>query len=130
MLKQDAGIDKRKVTAWMLNRLPDLKPPLKFSLITGGHSNLTYKCVDQAGVAYVLRRPPLGNVLESAHDMVREHRIVSAMDKSLVPVAPIHGLCEDIRINGAPFYLMGFVEGLVLHDVVHARTLSWKIVRV
>ena len=126
MLKDDAGIDNRKVTAWMRNRLPDLKPPLKFSLITGGHSNLSYKCVDQAGAAYVLRRPPLGNVLESAHDMVREHRIVSAMDKSLVPVAPIHGLCEDIRINGAPFYLMGFVEGLVLHDVVHARTLSME----
>ena len=126
MMKEDAGIDNGKVTAWMLNRLPDLKPPLTFSLITGGHSNLTYKCVDQDNAAYVLRRPPLGNVLESAHDMVREHRIVSAMDKSLVPVAPIHGLCEDIRINGAPFYLMGFVEGLVLHDVTQVRTLSME----
>ena len=117
MLKDDAGINNRKVTAWMLNRLPDLKPPLTFSLITGGHSNLTYKCVDQAGVAYVLRRPPLGNVLESAHDMVREHRIVSAMDKSLVPVAPIYGLCEDIRINGAPFYLMSEHVVKVLSDL-------------
>ena len=68
-------------------------PPVNFSLITGGHSNLTYRCEDSAGNACVLRRPPLGHVLESAHDMGREHKIIDALKDSEVPVAQNFGLC-------------------------------------
>lgn len=118
------GINDEPVTAWLQERLPELEPPLEFSLIAGGHSNLTYRFVDQRGADYVLRRPPLGHVLESAHDMGREHRIVSALAGSEVPVAPTHGLCEDAEVNGAPFYIMGFVAGAVLHDADSARALS------
>ena len=63
------GIELDPVTAWASARIPGLKPPLTFSLIAGGHSNLTYRFVDAAGEVHVLRRPPLGHVLESAHDM-------------------------------------------------------------
>jgi aminoglycoside phosphotransferase (APT) family kinase protein len=104
-------------------QIPDLAPPLEFTLIAGGHSNLTYRFVDRKGAAYVLRRPPLGHVLESAHDMGREHRIISALQGSSVPVAPTHGLCRDLAVNGAPFYVMGFVEGAVLHDTASAEQL-------
>jgi len=86
-----------------------------FSLIAGGHSNLTYRCVDASGAAYVLRRPPLGHVLESAHDMGREHKIVSALQGSRVPVAEICGLCKDVSVNEAPFYVMRFVDGTVFN---------------
>jgi len=110
------GIDIDGVTPWLAERIEGLKPPLTFTLIAGGHSNLTYRFVDQKGSAYVLRRPPLGHVLESAHDMGRENRIVSALADSGVPVAPTFGFCEDPEVNGAPFYVMGFVEGSVLHD--------------
>lgn len=110
------GIEIERVTSWLVEQIPGLTPPLDFSLIAGGHSNLTYRFVDQQGDAYVLRRPPLGHVLESAHDMGREHRIVSALSDSGVPVAPTHGFCEDAEVNGAPFYIMGFVDGVVLHD--------------
>jgi len=110
------GVRAEPVTRWLCEAIPDLQPPLVFSLIAGGHSNLTYKFVDARGEAYVLRRPPLGHVLESAHDMGREHRIVSALAGSEVPVAPTYGLCQDPEVNGAPFYVMGYVEGLVLHD--------------
>ncbi len=110
------GIDEAKVTAWLVERIDGLQPPLRFSLIAGGHSNLTYRFVDQAGTACVLRRPPLGNVLESAHDMGREHRIIAALRDSEVPVAPALALCADAAVNGAPFYVMGHVEGDVLHD--------------
>ena len=116
------GIDEDKVTAWLVERIDGLKPPLRFSLIAGGHSNLTYRFVDQAGAAYVLRRPPLGNVLESAHDMGREHRIIAALQDSDVPVAPALGLCPDAAVNGAPFYVMGYVEGAVLHDAAAAES--------
>ena len=119
-----AGIDEERVTGWLVERIPTLVPPLSFSLIAGGHSNLTFRFVDSQGAAYVLRRPPLGHVLESAHDMSREHRIVSAMAASAVPVAPTYGLCSDSAVNGAPFYVMGFVAGTVLHDAEAARTMS------
>ena len=118
------GINEEKVTAWLCDQIEGLAPPLQFTLIAGGHSNLTYRFVDRNRRAYVLRRPPLGHVLESAHDMSREHRIVSALQGSAVPVAPTFGLCEDKEINGAPFYIMGFVDGLVLHDAQAAAGLA------
>ena len=62
----------------------------------------------------MLRRPPLGHVLQSAHDMGREHRIIDALRDTDVPVANALGLCDDVDVNGAPFYLMDFVEGAVL----------------
>jgi aminoglycoside phosphotransferase (APT) family kinase protein len=66
----------------------------------------------------VLRRPPLGHVLESAHDMGREHKIIAALATTPVPVAPTYGLCSDAAVNGAPFYVMKFVDGLVLNDSI------------
>ena len=71
----------------------------------------------------MLRRPPLGHVLESAHDMGREHKIVSALGPTDVPVAPVFGLCTDVSVNDAPFYVMGFVEGIVLHGATVAVTI-------
>jgi len=110
------GIAAAAVTDWLAAHVPVLEPPVTYALIAGGHSNLTYACTDRAGHRYVLRRPPLGHVLESAHDMAREWRIVSALAGSGVPVAPTHGLCQNVAVNGAPFFVMGFVEGTVLHD--------------
>ncbi len=68
----------------------------------------------------VLRRPPLGHVLATAHDMAREHRIIAAVGRTSVPVAPALGLCEDPDVNGAPFYVMGFVDGVVLDSADRA----------
>lgn len=118
------GIHADRVTAWLEQRIDDLQPPLSFSLIAGGHSNLTYAVTDRTGRRWVLRRPPLGHVLESAHDVGREHRIISALRDTDVPVAPTVGLCTDVEVNDAPFYVMEFVDGLVLHDAEAARTLS------
>ncbi|MEQ8664021.1 MAG: phosphotransferase family protein [Gammaproteobacteria bacterium] len=117
------GIAAGPVSAWLAAHVAGLTPPLSFHLIAGGHSNLTYACVDAAGRSWVLRRPPLGHVLESAHDMAREYRIISALAPSAVPVAPARGLCTDVTVNGAPFYVMDFVAGSVLHDRSSAATL-------
>ena len=62
----------------------------------------------------MLRRPPLGAVLATAHDMSREHRIIRALAPTRVPVPPALGLCTDESVNGAPFYVMDFVGGAVL----------------
>jgi aminoglycoside phosphotransferase (APT) family kinase protein len=117
------GVDAEAVTAWLSERVPALERPLAFSLIAGGHSNLTYLVTDTAGRRWVLRRPPLGLVLATAHDMGREHRIISALHGH-VPVAPVVGLSADASVNGAPFYVMDFVEGTVVRDVATAETLG------
>lgn len=118
------GIDPAGVTDWFTANVPGARPPLSFHLIAGGHSNLTYRVDDSAGGRWVLRRPPLGQVLATAHDMGREHRIISALGPTDVPVAPAVGLCSDDSVNGAPFYVMGFVDGRVLrtHDEAAALT--------
>ena len=110
------GIHSANVTAWFAENVKDATPPLSFELIAGGHSNLTFAVHDAAGRTFVLRRPPLGHVLESAHDMGREHRIISALAGSAVPLADTVGLCKDPAVNEAPFYVMNYVSGPVLHD--------------
>jgi aminoglycoside phosphotransferase (APT) family kinase protein len=105
------GIDAGKVTDWLVANTPPVEPPLTFELIAGGRSNLTYLVTDAAGRKLVLRRPPLSHVLASAHDMGREHRIISALRDSAVPVPEALGYCEDEAVNGRPFYVMAFVEG-------------------
>jgi aminoglycoside phosphotransferase (APT) family kinase protein len=110
------GIEAANLTAWFADRAPELVEPLRFEIIAGGRSNLTYRVDDAAGHAWVLRRPPLGHVLATAHDMAREHRIVSALGPTDVPVPTLLGLCEDDAVTGAPFYVMDFVEGAVVRD--------------
>ena len=117
------GINKTPVTKWLQEQVPGFSPPIEFNLITGGHSNLTFQCIDNKRQSCVLRRPPLGHVLESAHDMGREHKIIAALADSDVPVAHTYGLCTDPDVNGAPFYVMDFVDGLVPHDSVAAYTI-------
>jgi aminoglycoside phosphotransferase (APT) family kinase protein len=118
------GLDETKVTRWLADNIAGAEPPFTFDLIAGGRSNLTYKVEGADGRPMVLRRPPLGHVLESAHDMRREHTIISAVGKTDVPVAPALGLCTDVEINGAPFYVMGFVEGVVLDSPEKAALLA------
>ena len=115
------GIDIDAVTSWFVENVAGTTPPLRFELCVGGHSNLTYKVADAGGGAWVLRRPPLDHVLPTAHDMGREHRIIAALGPTPVPVPPAVGFCEDPTVNGAPFYVMGYVEGHVLHDADIAR---------
>jgi aminoglycoside phosphotransferase (APT) family kinase protein len=118
------GIDAAKVTAWFEANVPGAAGPLSFELIAGGHSNLTYAATDANGHVYVVRRPPLGQVLATAHDMSREHKIISALGPTDVPVAPALGLCTDEAVNGAPFYVMDFVDGQVLRDATSAQSIS------
>lgn len=107
------GINAPGVSAWFAEHVPGVELPLSFTLVAGGRSNLTYLVADAGGRRYVLRRPPTGHLLPTAHDMAREHRIISAMGPAGVPVPPALGLCQDDSVNGAPFYVMGFVDGVI-----------------
>jgi aminoglycoside phosphotransferase (APT) family kinase protein len=96
---------------------------LHAALIAGGKSNLTYRVTD--GVHdWVVRRPPLGHVLATAHDMAREHRVMSALSATTVPVPEMVALCEDPAVMGVPFYVMQFVEGAVLRRTAQSADLS------
>ncbi|MFF3896711.1 phosphotransferase family protein [Streptomyces sp. NPDC001812] len=106
------GLDLDRLSALLERERPGLvNGPLSGRLIEGGRSNLTYALSD--GTArWVVRRPPLGHVLATAHDMRREYRVVSALHPTAVPVPRTELLCEDEEVLGAPFYVMEFVDGV------------------
>ncbi|MER6431833.1 phosphotransferase family protein [Streptomyces sp900105245] len=105
------GLDLDRLRALLDRERPGLVTgPLTGRLIEGGRSNLTYALSDGTS-RWVVRRPPLGHVLATAHDMKREHRVIDALHPTGVPVPRPVLLCEDEEVLGAPFYVMEFVEG-------------------
>ena len=106
-------LDLARLEPYLRERLPPWDGPLTIAQFPGGHSNLTY-LLELGGRPIVLRRPPFGSKVKSAHDMGREHRILSRLyavyDKA--PRALLY--CQDLTVIGAPFYLMERVEGVVL----------------
>ncbi len=118
------GIDDEQVSAWLSDTVSGAVPPFGFDLIAGGRSNLTFRVTDAAGHSYALRRPPLSHVLPTAHDMAREFTVISALGPTDVPVPETLGLCTDPAVNGAPFYVMSFVEGHIVRDERAASELS------
>ncbi|QNP62505.1 phosphotransferase family protein [Streptomyces genisteinicus] len=105
------GLDPEQLRGRLDRERPGLvNGPLTARLIQGGRSNLTYAVTDGTN-RWVVRRPPLGHVLATAHDMKREHRVISALVGTAVPVPEPVLLCEDDSVLGAPFYVMEFVEG-------------------
>ncbi|MFE3882019.1 phosphotransferase family protein [Streptomyces lydicus] len=106
------GLDLERLREHLDRERPGLAGgPLRAQLIEGGRSNLTYRVTDGAA-SWVVRRPPLGHVLATAHDMRREHRVISALHETPVPVPEALLLCEDESVIGAPFYVMELVEGV------------------
>ena len=105
------GLDLPRLGAWFAEHVPEAGATLTARHISGGKSNLTYEVSDGAG-RWIVRRPPLGHVLATAHDMAREYRVMTALRETAVPVPRTYALCEDAEIVGAPFYVMEKVEGV------------------
>src|SRR3984885_2460760 len=123
-----------RLAGWLNDHVPGGPVELTdIQLIAGGRSNLTYRLtISGPGTGphgtqqphgtpqpdgtrqLVLRRPPLGHVLPTAHDMSREFRVLSALAGTRVPVAPLVAACTDDEVIGAPFYVMEYVPGVVL----------------
>jgi aminoglycoside phosphotransferase (APT) family kinase protein len=118
------GIDAEPLTRWLAGRLPELEPPLRFTRVGEGQSNLTFRVDDAAGRAVVLRRPPLGEILASAHDMDREHRILSGLAAAGARVPRPLAICDDASVTGAPFYVMEHADGLIVTKVETAERLA------
>ena len=118
------GLDVGRFDDWAARHLPECTPPVTAEMIVGGYSNLTYRVTDAASRSFAVRRPPLHGVLPSAHDMGREHRIISALRGTDVPVPDALAMCDDDDVLGAPFYVMAFVDGVVLSALSDVEELS------
>lgn len=104
------GLDLQHLGRWLATNIPGADEHVEATLIPGGKSNLTYAVAD-SDQAWIVRRPPLGHVLTTAHDMAREYRVMTALYQTDVPVPRTFGLCADDSVLGAPFYVMERVEG-------------------
>lgn len=110
------GLDMDRLQRWLASAVPEYSgAALSATVLAGGKSNLTYRVTDGQH-AWVVRRPPLGHVLATAHDMGREHRVMAALHDTAVPVPRVYCHCADTEVIGAPFYVMEFVDGSVYRD--------------
>ncbi|WP_276961756.1 MULTISPECIES: phosphotransferase family protein [Ferrimicrobium] len=107
-----------------IRRTANFTGHLNTTLCPGGRSNLTYRIQEASGRAVILRRPPQGVVLPTAHDMAREYRFLSVLSPLGFPVPTPIAFCDDLSLLGAPFYLMSEAKGLILRDQVGAQNLS------
>ncbi|MGD0376816.1 MAG: phosphotransferase family protein [Streptosporangiaceae bacterium] len=115
--------DAARLAGWLRQAgVGDVGELTGIELIAGGRSNLTYR-LDLGTARLVLRRAPLGHVLPTAHDMTREYRVLSALSGTDIPVPRPVAICQDDTIIGAPFYLMEFVDGVVLRSPEDGRKL-------
>ncbi|WP_037367346.1 phosphotransferase family protein [Amycolatopsis orientalis] len=105
------GLDLRQLGQWLPTAVPGAGSTLSATLLAGGKSNLTY-AVSDGTTTWIVRRPPIGHVLATAHDMAREYRVLAALQDTEVPVPTTFALCEDPDVLGAPFYVMERVEGV------------------
>jgi aminoglycoside phosphotransferase (APT) family kinase protein len=117
-----------RLAGWLNDHVPGGPVELTdIQLIAGGRSNLTYRLTVSGSDGtrqLVLRRPPLGHVLPTAHDMSREFRVLSALAGTRVPVAPLVAACSDDEVIGAPFYVMEYVPGVVLRTREDTKDLT------
>ena len=139
MSQDPAGLKLAPLTTWLTSAIPgfDGSAQVTADLLAGGRSNISYKLSDASGKQYVLRRPPLGNIMPTAHDMGREFRVLSGLNTVNYPVPLALGHCEDESIIGAHFMVMNFVDGMVVADqhdaqqldVEQAQRISYSLVR-
>lgn len=127
------GISVAEVTNWLGTQLEasgtELVGELDFHQIAGGRSNLTFKLTDESGNSWALRRPPTGNVLATAHDVGREHHVMSTLAPTPVPVPTMVAMCTDHTVTGADFFVMDWVEGSVVRNQNESEAFSPEIQR-
>jgi aminoglycoside phosphotransferase (APT) family kinase protein len=117
-----SGLHEGIVGDWILGLRLGFEAPLRFERIGNGQSNLTYRVTDLPGSRAVLRRPPFGPPLPSAHDVAREHRILSALEVTPVPVPVVLGFTDDAMVTDVPLLLTQFVDGPIAGELdAHER---------
>jgi aminoglycoside phosphotransferase (APT) family kinase protein len=108
------GIYAESLARWWEHHVAASHTPLRIDLIAGGHSNLTYRVRDADGRSFALRRPPLGDLPRSAHNVLREYAILAALKSTQLPVPSVAAQCSELEVIGAPFYVMRWVDGAII----------------
>jgi aminoglycoside phosphotransferase (APT) family kinase protein len=109
------GLDLRALQAYFDEHVAECRGPLQADIVAGGRSNLTYRITDGT-TEWALRRPPMGGLTPSAHDVGREYRVMAALRDSGIAVPLTVSLCTDPAVIGAPFTVVSWVEGTVLRS--------------
>lgn len=117
------GLDLDRLGVWLSETVPGAAQQVTATVIAGGKSNLTY-VVSDGEREWIVRRPPLGHVLATAHDMGREYRVMTALRDSRVPVPRTYGHCEDLDVVGSPFYVMERMPGTPYRSASELETLG------
>src|SRR5579871_662756 len=128
-------IDEPRLQAYLARTMPGDDAPLRVERVFGGHSNETFY-IGRGDQEWVLRRPPRGPLLPTAHDVLREYRVLKALNNTGVPTPRVLLACDDTSIIGAPFYLMERKYGIVIRDELPAyasgpavcRTISKELI--
>jgi aminoglycoside phosphotransferase (APT) family kinase protein len=120
-----AGPLPHGLTAWLVGHVPGAVAPFSHVPLAGGNSNVTILLEDAAGQRTVLRRPPAGTALDTAHDVLREARILSALGQGGTPVPAVIATCEDRAVIDVPFMIMRYVDGISCHGAEDARSLEY-----
>jgi aminoglycoside phosphotransferase (APT) family kinase protein len=118
------GIDLAALEPWLRARLPAAPPPFRLERLAGGRSNLTFLLADAMGGEWVLRRPPLGPRQATAHDVLREGRIMAALAPTAVPVPRVLGGEDGLGPDGAPLLLMERAPGVTVRGAAAVRELG------
>ncbi len=119
-VRADEDLDAARLAAWLRGKLPGSEGMFELGQFGGGHANLTY-LLRFGETEYVLRRPPLGPIAPSSHDMAREHRVLAGLWR-VYPLAPrSYLLCPDESVIGAPFHVMERRRGIVIRTDLPAR---------
>ena len=120
------GLPLEPLIARLATDLPEFSggPACTATLLAAGRSNLTYAVTDCAGRRWAIRRPPLGHIMPSAHDMRREFTVLSGLSRAAYPVPRPRLLCQDHDVIGADFLVMDFVDGTVISDRDDAARLT------
>jgi aminoglycoside phosphotransferase (APT) family kinase protein len=124
-----SGFDLPGFVAWAAQYAPAVQGVEQAWLVSGGRSNLTFGIRDDAGRTWCVRRPPLGEVPSSAHDVLREYRILAALQHSGLPVPEVLASCAEPSVIGAPFYVMAFVSGATIASAQDAQSTPMPIRR-
>lgn len=113
-----------RLAGWLGDCVPGARPPVKSTPLAGGNSNVTLLLEDADGRRMVLRRPPAGSALDTAHDVLREARIIRALGSAGALVPGVIATCEDSGVIGAPFVVMQYVDGFHCHGARDAQALG------
>src|ERR1700735_177690 len=114
-VRENHRFDELHLERYLRERVPDFRGPLAVRQFVGGQSNPTF-LLETPAAPRVMRKKPPGTLLQSAHQVEREFRIIKALAATSVPVPRVHLLCEDTSIIGTAFLVMDFVEGRIMRS--------------